>query len=58
MARLRAEYVNMNIAFDEAGKIVATVESGRDIFQALLNHRLDSRLTRMMYDVPSTEPVG
>lgn len=60
MARLRAECgnLNLNIAFDHAGKIVATVESGRDIFQALLDHRLESRLTTLMYDVPSTEQVG
>ena len=60
MARLRAECANMNlnIVFNTAGKIVATVESGRDIFQALLDHRLESRLTSLMYDVPSTEQVS
>ena len=42
--------MNLNIAFDDAGKIVATIESGRDIFQALLDHRLESRLTSLMYD--------
>lgn len=59
MARLRAEHgnMNLNIAFDGAGKIIATAESGRDIFLALLNHRLDSRLTQRMYDVPSSEPI-
>ncbi len=59
MARLRAECGNMNlkIAFDDDGRIIATVESGRDIFQALLDHRLESRLTARMYDVPSTEQV-
>lgn len=60
MQRLRAECVNMNlnIAFDEQGRIIATVENGRDIFLALLDHRLESRLSTQMYDVPSTEPVG
>lgn len=60
MARLRKECQAMNfkIAFDEEGRIVATIESGRDIFQALLNHRLESRLTTLMYDVPSSEPVN
>ena len=60
MTRLRAECgkMNLNIAFDASGRIVATVESGRDIFQALLDHRLDSRLTSRLYDVPSAEQVG
>ncbi|CAH1689841.1 conserved hypothetical protein [Hyphomicrobiales bacterium] len=60
MQRLRAqcENMNLNIAFDEGGRIVATVESGRDIFIALLDHRLESRLSAQMYDVPSTELVG
>jgi hypothetical protein len=30
----------------------------RDIFQALLDHRLDSRLSMRIYDVQSTELVG
>lgn len=57
MRRLRAEHQNMGlqIQFDEAGKIVPTVASGRHIFQALLDHRLESRLTALLYDVPSTE---
>jgi hypothetical protein len=50
--------MNLNIAFDEQGRIIATVDSGRDIFLALLDHRLESRLSTQMYDVPSTEPVG
>ncbi|MCJ2078848.1 hypothetical protein MKK68_24960 [Methylobacterium sp. E-016] len=60
MGRLLAEHARMNlaIAFDDAGRIVPTVESGRDIFQALLDHRLESRLTLRMFDVPSTERVG
>lgn len=59
MTRLRAECEDMNldIKFDEDGKIIATVESGKDIFLALLDHRLESRLTALMYDVPSTEQV-
>jgi hypothetical protein len=60
MKRLLAEHkkMNLSITFDEDGRIVPTVESGRDIFQALLNHRLDSRLTLEIFDVPSTERVG
>ena len=60
MNRLRAEHVNMNLAinFDKKGRIVPTLESGRDIFRALLDHRLDSRLTTLMYDVQNTEQVS
>lgn len=60
MARLRAEHGNMRlvIAFDGQGRIVPTPETCRHIFQALLNHRLESRLDAQFYDVPSTEPVA
>lgn len=60
MARLVAEHKNMSldIAFDGQGRIVPTAETCRHIFQALLNHRLESRLDTKFYDVPSTEPVG
>lgn len=60
MARLQAECKNMslNITFDDRGRIVPTAETCRDIFQALLNHRLESRLDSKFYDVPSTAPVA
>lgn len=60
MARLQAECKNMslNITFDDQGRIVPTAETCRDIFQALLNHRLESRLDSKFYDVPSTAPVA
>lgn len=50
--------MNLQIAFDENGRIIPTPETCRDIFQALLDHRLDSRLSNQLYDVQSTEPVG
>lgn len=50
--------MNLQIAFDGNGRIVPTPETCRDIFQALLDHRLDSRLSNQLYDVQSTEPVG
>lgn len=50
--------MNLQIAFDGAGRIVPTPETCRDIFQALLDHRLDSRLSNQLYDVQSTEPVA
>ncbi|WP_082711639.1 Kiwa anti-phage protein KwaB-like domain-containing protein [Methylobacterium indicum] len=59
MEQLRSQRHNLklNIAFDTNGRIIATVESGRDIFLALLDHRLISTLTDYMYDVPNTEQV-
>ncbi len=50
--------MNLQIAFDGAGRIVPTPETCRDIFQALLDHRLDSRLSNQLYDVQNTEPVA
>lgn len=60
MNRLRAECAAMNltIAFDDEGRIIPSAESCRHIFQALLDHRLDSRLSSLMYDVQNTAPVG
>lgn len=46
--------MNLNIEFDAAGKIIATADNCRDIFQALLDHRLDSRLSKKLYDVQNT----
>lgn len=60
MANLRAncEAMGLAIGFDADGRIVPTAETCRDIFQALLDHRLDSRLSKRIYDVQSTEAVG
>ena len=49
--------MNLQIAFDENGRIIPTPETCRDIFQALLDHRLDSRLSNKLYNVQRTEPV-
>lgn len=59
MENLRAncEAMGLAIGFDEEGRIVPTPETCRDIFQALLDHRLDSRLSMRLYDVQSTEAV-
>lgn len=56
--RLNAAAMNLNIVFDAAGRIVPSPDSCRDIFQALLDHRLDSRLSQQLYDVQSTAPVN
>jgi hypothetical protein len=50
--------MNLGIQFDDEGRIVPTPETCRDIFQALLDHRLDSRLSKLLYDVQSTERVA
>lgn len=60
MGRLRehSTAMNLGIEFNDDGRIVPTAESCRDIFQALLDHRLDSRLSQLLYDVQSTEPIA
>lgn len=60
MENLRAncEAMGLTIGFDDDGRIVPTAETCRDIFQALLDHRLDSRLSMRLYDVQNTEAVG
>ena len=60
MANLKKHYkvMNLDIQFDDAGRIVPTLESCRHIFQALLDHRLDSRLSEKMYYVQNTAPVS
>lgn len=56
--RTHCAEMGLNIDFDDEGRIVPKPESCRDIFQALLDHRLDSRLSQRLYDVQSTEQVG
>ena len=60
MARLRehCEALKLSIHFDEAGRIIPTSETCRDIFHALLDHRLHSMLSQVMYDVPSAQAVA
>ena len=59
MRNLRAQHdiYRLNIDFDAEGKIVATPETCRDIFQALLDHRLTSGFSENVYDVPDVKPV-
>lgn len=59
MDRLRerhAEY-GLNIAFDGAGRIQVTPASCVDIITALLDHRLASGFSTLVYDVPSSVEV-
>ncbi len=60
MARLRqhAGQMGFGFAFDAQGRIVCTEAACPDIIKALLDHRLDSRLSGNLYDVENTEVVG
>ena len=59
MKRLREECkaLGFNIIFDSEGRIVPTAETCADIFKALLDHRLESRLSQRLYDVENTSAV-
>lgn len=43
----------LNLQFDENNKIIVTSENCADIFQALLDHRLQSHYQEHLYDVPN-----
>jgi hypothetical protein len=60
MGRLRADQAEygFTIEFDEDGKIVATPETCAQIMKALLDHRLKSGFSRLVYDVQDTTPVA
>lgn len=53
----QAEY-GFNIMFDEQGRIVATPETCAQIMKALLDHRLKSGFSSLIYDVQDTTPVN
>ena len=55
--RARFEDFGLNIQFDDAGKIVPTAETCRDILTALLDHRLRSGFSGNTYDVPDATLV-
>ncbi len=60
MRNLRDRYrqFGLNLTFDGEGRIVPSAESCRDIFQALLDHRLTSLFSNTIYDVPDAAPVS
>mmetsp|Transcript_24814 Transcript_24814/g.31832 ORF Transcript_24814/g.31832 Transcript_24814/m.31832 type:complete len:308 (+) Transcript_24814:597-1520(+) len=60
MRRLRQRHTeyNLTINFDADGKIVPCKETCRDIFQALLDHRLSSAFSESIYDVPNATKVS
>ena len=55
--RAHCAVFKLNINFDKDGKIIPTEGSCRDIFQALLDHRLSSHFREHLYDVQNTEVV-
>jgi len=60
MQRLRDNQADfgLGIQFDGNGKIIATAETCSQIMTALLDHRLASGFSQMVYDVPSSTPVA
>lgn len=60
MERLRATHAEYGFVlhFDDGGKIVATPETCADIMKALLDHRLRSGFSTLIYDVQDTTPVN
>lgn len=59
MNNLRAHCAasGLNIQFDAHGRITPTAATCREIFQALLDHRLASRFSNMNYDVENAVTV-
>ncbi len=55
--RAHAARFRLNLAFDEKGRIIANDECCADIFQALLDHRLQSHFEAHIYDVPNASLV-
>ena len=47
----------LTLKFDTQGRIIATPDTCSDIMTALLDHRLLSRFSERIYDVPSSSPV-
>ncbi|WP_323666702.1 Kiwa anti-phage protein KwaB-like domain-containing protein [Pectobacterium punjabense] len=59
MASLKAnaQRFRLNLQFDHQNKIIVTKECCPDIFQALLDHRLQSHYEAHLYDVPNAQLV-
>lgn len=55
--RTHCASLGLNINFDNNGKIIPCNDTWRDIITALLDHRLESRLSENIYDVPDTKNV-
>ncbi|WP_353642510.1 Kiwa anti-phage protein KwaB-like domain-containing protein [Mesorhizobium sp. WSM2239] len=56
--RARRDEMGFNFEFDAVGRIIATAEHCREIFQALLDHRLLSRLSENIYDVQDAVSIA
>lgn len=59
MDRLRANQAEygLMITFDANGRIIATPETCAQIMTALLDHRLKSGFSTLVYDVQDTTPI-
>lgn len=56
--RQNALRLRLNLMFDDQGKIIVNDDCCADIFQALLDHRLQSHFTAHIYDVPNASMVN
>lgn len=56
--RARCQEFGLHLQFDDAGRIVPTEKSCRDIFTALLDHRLASAFSTNIYDVPDATQIN
>ena len=55
--RLQHKKLKLNIQFNSGGKIVPSSSTCKDIFQALLDHRLSSEFSQKIYDVQDGKAV-
>lgn len=55
--RANASRLRLNLQFDTQGKIITSDGCCADIFQALLDHRLQSHFAAHIYDVPNASMV-
>jgi hypothetical protein len=59
MARLRAHHgqFQLNLNFDANGRMTPSVDNCADIITALLDHRLSSAFSQIVYDVPDATQI-
>lgn len=59
MSNLKNNYTayGLDLQFDNAGKLLVTLETCGDVFTALLDHRLTSPFSQNIYDVQDTAPI-
>ena len=48
---------NFGLNFDDNGKLIVCANTAKIVMQVLLDHRLLSEVTEIIYDVPDAEAV-